>query len=285
LRSLIYGRIAAIHLDPIEKKPLYHFYPGKMILSGGSIGCNLSCQFCQNWELVEGAKIDLQTVSPKALVEQARKSGSVGIAYTYNEPVIWFEFIMDTARLFHREGLKNVLVTNGYCNPDPWMEILPLIDAMNIDLKSIRDDFYRKNCFGSLDPVKRSIEEAVKYCHVEITNLLIPNQNDSPSDIGDLIDFVASLGKGIPLHFSRYHPCYHFQEPPTSPELLIRAYELARERLDYVYIGNLPSEKGQNTHCPQCGSRLIQRAGYRTEITGLSHNRCRKCGREIEVVV
>ena len=285
LRSLIYGRISALHLDPIEKKPLYHFHPGKPILSIGAIGCNLRCKYCQNWELVEGTLVRLHEIRPEELVQQARKSGSIGIAYTYNEPVIWFEFIMDTARVFRDAGLKNVLVTNGYCSLDPWAELLPLVDAMNIDLKSIRDHFYRTHCSGSVEPVTRCIEQAVRHCHVEITNLVIPRHNDSLSDLGDLVDFVASLGKGIPLHFSRYYPCHQFAEPPTSPEMLTTAFELARRRLDYVYIGNLSTEKGQNTYCPQCENLLIRRSGYQTELVGLSHNRCRRCGRDIELVL
>ncbi|MCX5859905.1 MAG: radical SAM protein [Proteobacteria bacterium] len=255
LRSLIYNRISALHLDPIEKKPLYHFHPGREILS-----------------------ID-------ELVRQARDSGSVGIAFTYNEPSIWFEFVLDTARRFRSEGLKNVLVTNGFCNPEPWAEMLPWIDALNIDLKSIREEFYKRNCRARLEPVKKCIELAVRSCHVEITNLVIPRHNDSISDLSELIDYVASLGNEIPLHFSRYHPSYRFNEPPTSPDILQTAYELARRRLDYVYLGNLASEKGQNTYCPQCSSLLIRRVGYRTDLSGLVKNRCRQCNREIEVIV
>jgi len=285
LRSLISGRVSAVHLDPIEKKPLYHFHPGRPILSVGAIGCNLRCRFCQNWELVEGKGIRLHEIGPEELAEQAKKSGSIGIAFTYNEPTIWFEYIIDTARVFRREGLKTILVTNGYCNPDPWSEMLLNVDAMNIDLKSIRDGFYRKYCSGSVEPVKKCIRLAVEKCHVEITNLIIPRHNDSVADIGDLVDFVADLGKGVPLHFSRYHPCHQFHEPPTPAETLFTAFELAKSRLDYVYIGNLMTEEGQNTCCPQCGGMLIQRSGYRTQVTGLSRNRCRRCGREIEVVV
>jgi len=284
LRSLIYNRISALHLDPIEKKPLYHFYPGSEILSIGAVGCNLGCGFCQNWELVEG-KPELQEITPDGLVREARDSGSVGIAFTYNEPSIWFEFVLDIARRFRREGLKNVLVTNGFCNPEPWAEMLPWIDALNIDLKSIREEFYKRNCRARLEPVKKCIELAVRSCHVEITNLVIPRHNDSISDLSELIDYVASLGNEIPLHFSRYHPSYRFNEPPTSPDILQTAYELARRRLDYVYLGNLASEKGQNTYCPQCSSLLIRRVGYRTDSSGLAKNRCRQCHREIEVVV
>lgn len=270
-------------MDPIEKKPLYHFYPGRQILSLGAIGCNLSCQFCQNYHLVEG-KVPLDNLTPEQAVRLAREDNSVGIAYTYNEPLIWFEYVLDTARIAREEGLKNVLVTNGLINPKPLEELLPFIDAMNIDLKSIRDEFYRRLCGGFRDPVLKNIERSNQACHIELTNLLITGTNDSTEEIRELIDYVASLDRDIPLHFSRYFPHYQLSMPSTPVDKLMEAYELAKEKLNYVYLGNLWSAEGGNTYCPKCKALLIQREGYSTRIIDLKGRRCQKCGGEVKIV-
>ncbi len=283
LYALTYGKVAAVQMDPIEKKPLYHFYPGRQILSLGAIGCNLSCQFCQNYHLVEG-KVPLDNLSPEQAVRLAREDNSVGIAYTYNEPLIWFEYVLDSARIAREEGLKNVLVTNGLINPKPLEELLPFIDAMNIDLKSIRDEFYRRLCGGFRDPVLKSIERSNQACHIELTNLLITGTNDSTEEIKELIDYVASLDRDIPLHFSRYFPHYQLNVPSTPVDKLMEAYELAKEKLNYVYLGNLWSDEGANTYCPKCKALLIQREGYATRIVDLRGRSCQKCGGEIKIV-
>ncbi len=283
LYALTYGKVAAVQMDPIEKKPLYHFYPGRQILSLGAIGCNLSCQFCQNYHLVEG-KVALDSLSPQQAVRLAQEDNSVGIAYTYNEPLIWFEYVLETAKIAKEEGLKNVLVTNGMINPKPLEELLPFIDAMNIDLKSIRDEFYQRLCGGFRDPVLKSIERSNKACHIELTNLLITDTNDSTEELKELIDYIASLDRDIPVHFSRYSPQYKLNKPSTPVDKLMEAYKLAQEKLSYVYLGNLWTDEGGNTYCPKCKELLIHREGYSTRIVGLKGSRCQKCEGEVKIV-
>ncbi|UCD84869.1 MAG: AmmeMemoRadiSam system radical SAM enzyme [Deltaproteobacteria bacterium] len=283
LYALTYGKVAAIQMDPIEKKPLYHFYPGQQILSLGAIGCNLSCQFCQNYHLVEG-KVPMDSLTPEQAVRLARDNNSVGIAYTYNEPLIQFEYVLDTAKMLKEEGLNNVLVTNGLINPKPLEELLPFIDAMNIDLKSIREEFYQELCGGFRDPVLKNIERSNKVCHIELTNLLVTETNDSIEELRDLVDYVASLDQDIPVHFSRYSPQYKMSKPPTPVEKLMEAYKLARERLNYVYLGNLWTEEGSNTYCPKCKSLLIRRQGYSTSIIDLKGKCCQECGQEVRII-
>lgn len=284
LYAIAYNSAAAIHMDPIEKKPLYHFYPGSEILSLGTVGCNQRCLFCQNWSLVEG-EIPEPNITPEDAIESAKRLNSIGIAYTYNEPLIWFEFVLDTAKIAKREGLKNVLVTNGEINPHPLKELLPYIDAMNIDLKSINKEFYKNICDGNLNTVKKTIETSFRVCHIEVTNLLVTEKNDSDEDIKSLVDYVASLSKDIPLHFSRYFPQYKMDAPPTPIDKLFRAYEIGRKKLKYVYLGNVWSEEESNTYCPDCNNLLIKRAGYATKIMGLSGKKCSKCGNEINIIL
>ncbi|MFH0877488.1 MAG: AmmeMemoRadiSam system radical SAM enzyme [Candidatus Omnitrophota bacterium] len=240
LQSLNYGRVSSLALDPVEKKPLYHFHPKEFILSVGTVGCNLSCLFCQNWSISKDAQAPTEPVTPLALIEKARQLRSFGIAYTYNEPFIWYEFVCQTAKLAQEEGLKNVLVTNGYVNPQPLEELLPLVDAMNIDLKSIRDEFYRKTCSGTVAPVLETIKTSAKKCHIELTNLIIPTLNDSDEDLTDLVDWVyANVGPDVPMHFSRYFPCHKMTLPSTPVETLKRAERIARKKLKNVYLGNV----------------------------------------------
>jgi pyruvate formate lyase activating enzyme len=209
-------------------------------LSAGTVGCNLSCLFCQNWSISKECQAPTESVSSAEIVDKARQLNSFGIAYTYNEPFIWYEFVLETARLARQAGLKNVLVTNGFVSPEPLKEILPLIDAMNIDLKSIRDEFYRKVCSGSVAPVLETIKTSCKSCHVELTNLIIPTLNDSEKDLTDLVDWVyENAGDSVPLHFSRYFPCYKMTIPPTPKETLLKAEEIARKKLKYVHLGNI----------------------------------------------
>lgn len=240
LYALNYGRVSSIALDPIEKKPLYHFHPGAFILSLGTVGCNLSCLFCQNWSISKEVQTPTEPMRPEEVVARAERLRSFGIAYTYNEPFMWYEFIKETAAAARRAGLKNVLVTNGYVNPEPLEKILPLIDAANIDLKSIRDGFYRKVCSGRVAEVLTSIKMMAASCHVELTNLLIPTLNDSARDIADLVDWVYdNLGSDVPLHFSRYFPCYKMTLPPTPQETLHLARDIASKKLKKVYLGNV----------------------------------------------
>lgn len=285
LTAQTYNTISALNLDPIEKKPLYHFYPGSSILSVGTIGCSFNCMFCQNWELVEG-QVPTHETSKEYLYEQARQTDSIGIAFTYNEPFIWFEFVEDTARYFHDRGMKTVLVTNGFVNPGPLGDILPLIDAMNIDLKAMDDDFYKHLCKGRLEPVKNTIETALHTgVHVELTNLLVTGHNTADDQIHRLVDYVASLGRDTILHFSRYFPGYKLDAPPTPIEVLESAYTYAKKKLNYVYVGNVIDSTTDSTYCPACRSLLIERIGYAVRVTGLNGDRCAACGARIAIRV
>jgi len=285
LRSLNYSRISSAHWDPIEKKPLFHFHPGSPILSLGTVGCNLACAFCQNWSISQDT-VGTQRLTPDEAVEQARREASnVGIAYTYNEPFIWYEFVSETARLAKAAGMKNVLVTNGYVNEAPLREVLPYIDAMNVDIKSMSEDFYRELCRGRPEPPRRTVEIAREAgCHVEVTNLVIPNWNDGDDDLQGLIEWVAGLGRDVPLHFSRYHPDYKLTEPPTPAETLVKAREMAQQKLDYVYVGNLFGSAGEDTVCPSCGKVVVARRGFAVSRVSVKEGRCEYCGAEIAIV-
>ncbi|MFH1201792.1 MAG: AmmeMemoRadiSam system radical SAM enzyme [Candidatus Omnitrophota bacterium] len=240
LYSLIYEEATSISLDPIEKKPLYHYHPKEFILSVGTRGCNLACQFCQNWEIAQVSDAPTQKITPEFIIQEAKRLNSFGIAYTYNEPFIWYEFVYDTAKMARDQGLENVLVTNGFVNKEPLEKILPLIDAMNIDLKSIDELFYEKYCFGRLAPVLETIKLSQKHCHIELTNLVIPTLNDCDENFIGLVNWVyENLGRDVPLHFSRYFPCYKMTLPPTPVETLKRAHQIAKEKLKYVYLGNV----------------------------------------------
>ena len=284
LRATTYCKVAAVAVDPIEKKPLFHFHPGRPILSVGSVGCNLRCEFCQNWHLVL-RQVPLENVRIGDLVRAARAGGSVGIAYTYNEPLIQIEFVLDCAKAFRDAGMKNVLVTNGFVNPAPLAELLPYVDAMNIDLKSMDPAFYRKACGGDLAPVLDTIRASAKATHVELTNLLYTGHNDTDDTVRKVVDFVAETDPEIPLHFSRYFPSHRATAPPTPPERLLAAYRLARERLPYVYVGNFHLPGGADTKCPKCGATVIGRDGYRVDVRGLSGNRCVACKALLRLVV
>ncbi|MCX5668003.1 MAG: AmmeMemoRadiSam system radical SAM enzyme [Candidatus Omnitrophica bacterium] len=240
LYSLVYGKTTGLALDPIEKKPLYHYHPGEFILSLGTRGCNLHCDFCQNWHTSQEVDGPMEKITSEEVVRRAKELGSFGIAYTYNEPFIWYEFVLDTAKLAKQNGLDNVLVTNGFVNTEPLKEMLPYIDAMNIDLKSFDEDFYVKVCKGRLKPVLDVIKISAKACHVELTNLIIPTLNDSEGSIRKIVDWICgNLGPDVPLHLSRYFPCYKMALPPTPVETLKRAERIAKEKLKYVYVGNV----------------------------------------------
>ncbi len=283
---LNYGEISSCALDPIEKKPLYHFHPGSSIFSIGSVGCSLACQFCQNWGISQ-AEAETIEVGPNRVVElasseAARRQGCIGIAYTYNEPIIWTEYIVDTASRARDRGLKNVLVTSGYATPKPWRELLEVIDAVNIDVKGYTDHFYDSICSGHLAPVRKAVELAVDAgVHVEITTLLIPGANDSEDEIEALARWLASLAPSIPLHFSRYFPNYRLQTSPTPIKTLERAREIARRYLQYVYLGNVAT--GQETHCPACGEVVVVR-GAEVQVR-LSDGRCPRCQQAVEGLI
>lgn len=282
-----YGEVSALALDPIEKKPLYHFYPGSLILSVGTIGCNLACRFCQNWEIAH-ATSPTKRLSPEELVDLAvhyRSRGNIGLAYTYSEPLVWYEYIYDASRLAKERGLKNVLVTNGYLNPEPLQELIPLIDGVNLDLKGWTDDFYREYCEGRAAPVKKTAELLAGRVHLEVTNLLIPGANDSEDEIRELVRFVAGLDRKIPLHFSRYFPNYRLETPPTPVRVLEKAYQLAKEELAYVYVGNVAAPEFNRTMCPECGHILVERTGFSARITGINGEQCENCGRGVDLIL
>jgi len=240
LFSLIYGEATSVALDPIEKKPLYRFHPGTSILSLGTRGCNLKCPWCQNFSIAQNPDCPTQDITSKDIVAQAKRMDSLGVAYTYNEPFIWYEFVYDTARLVHEAGLKNVLVTNGYINQKPLEEIIGLIDAMNIDIKAMDNEFYHKHCKGSLEPVLNTAEYAKDKCHIEITNLIIPTLNDRDDQITRLVNWIAKkLGKDTPLHLSCYFPAHKSQIPTTPIDTLRKAEKIAKRKLQYVYLGNV----------------------------------------------
>jgi len=286
LKADCYGLISSAAVDPIEKKPLYHFHPGSRIFSFGGWGCNFACEFCQNWTISQQVAERQQVCDAENIVAKAASSGSTGIAYTYNEPLIGYEFIEECATLGRERGLVNVLVTNGYIEPSPASGILSLIDALNIDIKSMDDEFYHKRCRGSLAPVLSFAVQAVKTgAHVEITNLIIPTLNDDMKLIGQLAKWIKeNLGWNIPLHLSGYHPQHRVKIPSTTVELLERAFSVCSEHLAYVYLGNVCSDKGSNTICPKCGNTLILRQGYNTRITGVSQGACTKCSRIADLI-
>jgi pyruvate formate lyase activating enzyme len=240
LFTLIYEEITSFALDPIEKKPLYHYHSGEHILSVGTKGCNLCCLFCQNWNISKDLNATTEKVTSDFIVERAKQIGSFGIAYTYNEPFIWYEFVLDTAKLAKSKGLENVLVTNGYVNLEPLKNIIPFIDAMNIDIKSIDEEFYINTCGGKLAPVLEVIKESNRHCHIELTNLVIPGLNDKEENFIGLVDWIYdNLGDSVPLHFSRYFPCYKLDSPSTPIAALNKAKEIAKKKLKFVYLGNV----------------------------------------------
>jgi len=241
--AINYGRVSSIALDPIEKKPLAHFHPGMKVLSVGSYGCNLRCPFCQNWSISQSFVPEGEGhTSPEVLVKKAEelvKTRNIGLAYTYNEPLIGFEFVRYCSRLIVEKGLKNVVVTNGYVNEEPLLEILPAIHAWNIDLKGFTEDFY-KLVGGKLEPVKRSIELASKKSHVEVTTLIIPGLNDSENEMRELSSWLASVDRRIPLHVTRFFPAWKMTDrPPTPVDTVYRLAAIGREKLEYVHEGNV----------------------------------------------
>ncbi len=280
-----YEQAMARSMDPIEKKPLYHFYPGQPIYSLGTRGCNQRCDFCQNWHMLED---DAPTgkLAVRDAVEDALRRRSLGIAYTYNEPTIWYEFVLECSQLAREKGLVNVLVTNGSINPEPFARLAPYVDAMNIDVKSMDPEFYRKICKSKLEPVLATCRAAREAgIHVEITNLVIPTLNDSDELFTRLVDFVHGLGPEVPLHFSAYFPAYKMTIEPTPLASLLRAQGIAREKLHYVFLGNVAAADGSHTYCPQCGNLLIARRGYAVTIEGIEEKRCNRCGRAVDVVM
>ena len=284
LRSLNYDAIVATNVDPIEKKPLFHFLPGSLSLSIAAPGCNFQCEFCQNWQISQmprQGRMVGEAVSPRQIVTAARNYDCASISYTYTEPTIFFELAYDTARLAREQGLRNVFVSNGFLTPLAVRTIAPYLDAINVDLKAFRDETYRRIMKARLQPVLDCLEALVAAgVWLEVTTLVVPGMNDSPGELSELAGYIAvRLGKSVPWHVSRFHGDYQMTSTPTTPlGTLQMACRLGREAgLEYVYCGNAPGEADESTRCPHCQSMLVERRGFRVESNQLKQGRCPKC--------
>ncbi len=282
----IYGRISSMAMDPIEKKPLYHFYPGREILSIGTRGCNFKCPYCQNWQISQDMNARTAYHTPEQIAAAADERNSIGIAYTYSEPMIWFEYVMDTGLLARERGLKNIMVTNGFINRAPLSELLTLVDAMNIDLKAFREDTYREVNKGRLKNVLDTVEQsAASGCHVEVTTLIVTGMNDSMEEMRGIIDFIASVNPSIPWHISRYFPNYRYDREATDVSFITEVYREAKKKLHFVYCGNVSiGSEGSDTVCPKCGVVVINRSGYFTSIKNLKDGSCSECGENLGIM-
>jgi pyruvate formate lyase activating enzyme len=288
LNTTVFEKACAFRFDPIEKKPLYHFFPGGQILSIGTVGCNLHCKFCQNWEISQCCSKDypyLKSLQMQEVMEMLQKrEDNIGVAYTYNEPTVFFEYMLALAGKVKAAGLKNVAVTNGFINRYPLEQLLEYIDAFNVDLKAFTEDFYRRVARAKLKPIKETILSIhSKGKHLEITNLVVTGLNDKPGVFEDMVKWIASeTGPATPLHLSRYFPAYQMDAPATPVSTLLNFFEIAKKHLDFVYLGNIETTEGRRTICPSCKHILIDRAGYRTYKSGLdAEGKCTKCGKRI----
>ncbi|MBN1653345.1 MAG: AmmeMemoRadiSam system radical SAM enzyme [Deltaproteobacteria bacterium] len=287
LRSLVYGRPISIHVDPIEKKPFYHFLPGKNAFSFATSGCPLHCSFCQNWEISQARPEDYSTAffSPSRMVEQAAHQKAPIIAFTYNEPTVFAEYLIDVARASRPKGLRNVLVSCGFMTPEPLAEMCRVLDAIKIDLKGFSPEFYRKVCRADLKPVLRSIKQIAKSrVHLEIVNLVVPTLNDSDAMLKALSKWIVNeIGVDVPVHFTRFHPDYQLRNlPPTPRSTLERARATAMDHgIRYAFVGNLPGHPGNHSYCPKCGKIVIERNGFFVEQMHLRQGRCEYCQEKI----
>ena len=285
--TLVYGKACAIHVDPIEKKPFFHFLPNSRALSIAAAGCNVNCKFCQNWEIsqVRPEQINHVDLDPQQAARSALKYDSPVIAYTYTEPIVFYEYMYDTAVEARKKGVKSVVVTGGHINEEPLRELIPVVDAIKIDLKSFNQDFYTKYVRGELQPVLKAIEVISQSpVWLEIVYLVIPTLNDSPEEIRGLSRWImSSIGPDVPIHFSRFHPMYLMKNlPPTPVSTLERLGRIAQEEgLHYVYVGNVPGHRAESTYCPRCGERVIHRRGYQIQAINLDGGNCGFCNTSI----
>ena len=285
--SLVYGNPCAVHLDPIEKKPFSHVLPGTTSFSLATAGCNFQCKFCQNWEISQAFPEDIFSfeVSPELMVSRAKEIGARSVAYTYVEPTIFYEYMLDIGILAKKAGLLNVTHSNGFINPEPLKNLCKVLDAANIDLKGFTENFYRELCSGELNPVLETLKTLKKEkVHVEITNLIIPTKNDEISVLREMCLWIRKeLGPDTPIHFSRFYPLYKLKTlPPTPVSTLEKTREAAASAgLEYVYVGNIPGHTAENTFCPKCKKMVIQRTGYMVGEINLKDGKCKYCGKPI----
>jgi pyruvate formate lyase activating enzyme len=286
-----FGYITALAEDPIEKKPLYHYRPGSRILSLGFAGCNLRCPFCQNWHISQQTDVPGRKYSPREIVDLARSGGFGQIAYTYSEPLVHIEFLLECMALARREGIRSVLVSNGGISPEAAAEVLSLTDAANIDLKSFSEETYSRLLGGNLPAVLGFIEAACRRgVHLEVTTLIVPGINDKPGEQDSIADFLAGLSRDIPWHLSAYHPAYRWDAPATAPSLVEEIARRGREKLSFVYAGNIAGDN--DTPCPQCGAPLVRRRGFRVDTKGLvlktaggaGTYHCARCGSPAPII-
>ncbi len=289
LYTLVYDKVPALNIDPVEKKPVYHFLPATTTFSFGTMGCNLRCVFCQNYSLsqtpVEGGVIAGDRISPEYMVEAALRYGCKSISYTYSEPTVFFELMRDTAEMAIDRGIKNIMVSNGFMSEASLRELREIIHGANIDLKSFSEDFYSSLCGAKLKPVLKNLVHIKKMgWWLEITTLLIPGKNDGKDELRSLARFIVrELGKDVPWHISRFHPDYKLRDISHTPlKTLEMAYEIGKEEgLEFVYLGNVPSLL-ENTYCPECGNLLIKRQGFKAEVVGIKKGgRCIRCEKTI----
>ena len=280
-----YGEVTSAAIDPIEKKPLYHFKPSKNILSIGSFGCNMTCSFCQNYKISQKRARSEYVDIDELISTISDIDNNIGIAFTYNEPMMWYEYMYNTAKRIKEinSELSVVVVTNGYINEEPLKKLLPYIDAMNIDLKGYTNSYYKRICGAKLEPVLDTIKISAENCHVEITTLLVSDENDSLEEVSEISKFIKSVDDKIPLHLSRYFPKYKMENEATQIEKILKAREEAKKFLKYVYVGNV-NNVDNNTYCIHCGKPIIVRDGYKTEIK-LNNNRCVFCGKEVDIII
>lgn len=287
LYSIAYGNPCAVHIDPIEKKPLYHFLPSSLSYSIATAGCNLACLNCQNWTISQKSPYETRNydLMPEKVVQEAKNYNSKSIAYTYSEPIVFYEYVYDTAKLAHLQGVKNVFISAGYINEKPLRDICKYLDGANIDLKSLDNEIYEMLNAGTLEPILKTLkllkEEGV---WIEITNLVVPSWTDNLDMIKKMCDWLAENGfESYPLHFSRFHPDYKLTNlPPTPVDTLYKAHDIAKNAgLKFVYIGNVPGNEAQNTACPSCKKNVIERSGYRINKNNISNGKCIHCESEI----
>jgi pyruvate formate lyase activating enzyme len=285
--TLVYSRPCSVHKDPIEKKPLFHFLPGTDAFSIATAGCNLNCKFCQNWEIsqVRPEQVTAYDFSPEEIAALAKESGCNSIAYTYSEPIVFYEYMLDCAVAGKRKGIRSVVITAGYINHDPWVELIREVDAIKVDFKAFTEDFYRDICAGQLGPIMDALIDLAKNdIWYELVYLVVPTLNDDLDDIRKMSKWLAKeLGPDVPIHFTRFHPMYLLKNlPPTPVSTLEKAREIAlQEGINFVYVGNVPGHKGEHTYCPGCKQVVIERVGYHITQMNLRDGKCKSCGRTI----